>query len=498
MYKTKFQAWGVKKYGVDRTTKYFDDRIRIHRARDGESHTVGRRTQVDAAHLPHSVQAAEPANHIGPAAAERPNLSLGSPCMLLQSSYLDVTSSSNESSHQSTDTSSDIHTPVRSRDTSRPSSSDRASLLTPGSSWSGDGHYLPSLAPAGSDISSARTQEWLGGRSDFEKRASRPRRASQIPRSVPQCPMEGIQSEDPTLADQTVDHVIGFSSPSISHTQTPSKTFRSLMALPLNSSTYQSDAFRQELGDMRSPNQDLDFVSPQPETWITLCFYINFLLVQEQTSAARHAMRRAAMIYQRLVRERNDQLLSILNLVLANLFLYRKQDLAAELLSQAQTAALVHLHKDDPIIDSISFMISMALKRTRSSGIRISKLRQVAEVMRLAWGEDHPYCITADYQLAWRLAMESDLRREALEILRQTQFRAERVLGCLHMQTVALITTQARVHGHLGHHFEAERTMSEALQRIKAWNIADDYPYYVEAKRRYKVFLEELDRVRSR
>lgn len=88
--------------------------------------------------------------------------------------------------------------------------------------------------------------------------------------------------------------------------------------------------------------------------------------------------------------------------------------------------------------------------------------------------------------------MDSDQRLEALSILRQTQVRAEQVFDSSHLQTVALITTQARVLGHLGDHFGAERTMSEALQRIKTWDIEEDYPYYVEAKRRHRVFLDEL------
>jgi hypothetical protein len=52
--------------------------------------------------------------------------------------------------------------------------------------------------------------------------------------------------------------------------------------------------------------------------------------------------------------------------------------------------------------------------------------------------------------------------------------------------------------GHLGDHFEAEKIMSEALERIKQWDIEEDYPYYVEAQRRHRKFLEALVRVRSR
>jgi hypothetical protein len=369
--------------------------------------------------------------------------------------------------------------------------------MTPESSESGLGHFIPPSAMLMSSQVSTTGPALLSNHTGIDVWASQP---GQVSGALPDASAHWIQgpySHDGHLPNQIIDQVLGFSSPSLHSIPTPNETFQDLMRVPLDASTYQSPSSGQLLSDMRDVEQDLDLVSPQPETWINLCLYTNVLLGQGWDAEARHAMTSAALIYQRLVAERNDQLLSILNLVLALLFSYGKERLAAEFLSQALQASSTYLDHADPITVSIRFMVSMALKNSKSCGIEIQKLRQVATEMRMLWGEDHRYCITADYHLAWRLAMESDMRCEALRILCDTQARSERVFGPLHMQTVAFITTRARVLGHLGHLFEAETTMSEALQRIERWKIKKDYPYYLEAKRRHKIFLETLDRFKS-
>jgi hypothetical protein len=500
MYKTRFKSWGVKKYGVDKTTTFFDQEVRRLHARSRRSQGVRSRRPVHPAELPHYLEALELDTYPGTNTTEHANPSVDSQYVVSSSAYLDIPFSSSETSCQSTAMSSVNYTPDRSRDTSRPSSSNSASLLTPESSGSWEEQCMPPLMPRGSDLRVAlvRNQNFPRNVNVVESHGFGEIRASPIPRSVPKSWMEVAQSDGSTIAGQIVNHVMGFCAPSTFRTPNPDKTFQNLMTAPLDGSIYRSDAFRTQLGDMRSIHQDRDLVSPQPETWINLCFYINFLLVQDQTSEANYAMRRAASIYQRLAQERNIGLLSILNLVLTNLFLYRKQGLAAELLSHARAAASRYLDEQDPIMVSITFMVSMALKNTKNCGIRILQLRYAASEMKKVWGENHPFCVTADYNLAWRLAMESDLRWEALEILRQTQVRAEHVFDRLHMQTVALITTQARVLSHLGRPLEAERTMSEALQRIQSWDIAEDYPYYMEAKRRHGILVEEVIRIRSR
>jgi hypothetical protein len=493
MYKTRFKSWGVKKYGVDSTTKSIDRKVRLRLAQHGISGVGGGRELFDPIELQKGSQETEIDEHAELSLTESSNLALTYPIRTSSSMLLNTPSSSNTSSHPST-----ANTPNHSRVTSRPSSSDRASIMTPESSGSSEGYCVPPPPSSGSDRVSTIRQDLLRNTPEVETFAPRPRRPSEIPRSVPQSWGQIVHNEDGAIADQIVDEVMGYSSPSTFSIPAPNETFRSLMTAPANGSSYQSDALRQRLVGKRGMDPNWNLASPQPETWTSLCLWINILLGQERASEAEEAMQSAAMIYQRLVEDKNDQILSILNLVVAILFLHRKKALAAELLSQAQIAASIYLKETDPIMVSIRFMIAMALQRSKNCGIRILQLRQVADQMRETWGENHRYCITADYQLAWRLALESDLLLEALSMLRQIQSRSERLFDPLHMQTVALITAQARVLGRLGHHFEAQATMSEALCRIERWDIKEDYPYYVEAKRRHKKFSEELTRVRSR
>lgn len=506
MYKTRFKNWGIHKYRVDRGVKWYDQEVRRrHHQFQGARIADMKRTISHrlVAELPNDLRESAFATQLGPRTPEEDYLPPHLPCLILSPSYHDRPSPADASPYQDTVISSVNHTPGCSRETSRPSSSERASIMTPGSSRSGERRQISPLTPLGFSPPPGRNQNFLEERNDlrgFASSSSSSRRGPtcQVPRSVPPNWMLDAQADSYALAGQIVEQVVGFSSPATFSIPGPSDTFQTLMRAPLEGSMYEPAKFRQKLGERQITDPDLEIVSPQPETWTILCFQINLLLVSGQTTEARYASLRAAMIYQRLVQQRNDQLLTILNLVLTNLFLFGKHALAVELLSQAQMAASKYLDEEDPIMVSIAFMIAMARKETKSCGIGIGKLRRVVEQMRTIWGEKHRYCITADYHLAWRLAMESDLRQEALNILRQTQVRSEQVFDPLHMQTVALITTQARVLGHLGHHCEAAKAMSEAMVRIKSWDITEDYPYYLEAKRRYQVFLEEIVRVRSR
>lgn len=489
MYKTRFYAWGVKKYRVDTTIKALNRKTRQHLERLKDCR------MLDTAELQQGLQDIAFTSHQGPDTPEAARGLYNSPF-----EYLDVPPSSNGSSHRSRATSSTVHTPARSRVTSTPSSSDRSSMFTPSSSESGEEQNVSPGAISDSNFALVSHRTLPDNGSHSEVCITTPGRASGIPCSVPESSMYFTGTKDSALVGQIVDQTMGLSWPSLFSIPTPSDEFQGLMAAPIDWSTYHSETPAQNLGHMRGlcSNEALDFVSPLPETWTSLCFYINILLGQGKYAEATQARRRAMMIYQMLVQDENDQLLSILNVVLANLFLHGQAALAAELLGLAKTAASAYLDQNDAIIVSIEFMIAMALRTPENCGIKILKLRQVAEDMRRVWGENHRYCITADYHLAWRLAMESDLRLEALNILRQTQGRAEQVFAPEHTQTIALITTQARVLGHLGHHIEAERTMLDALRRIRSWDVDEDYPYLVEAERRYKVFVSELARVRSR
>jgi hypothetical protein len=500
MYKTRFRAWGVKKYRIERTAQAIDRRVEELHAQAAGPNVMEDRIMANPAKPLRGMQAPELASKMPPSLTEDGHLRLDLPNpeltnTLLASTYLNAPSSSNCSSRHNTSVSSVSRTPDQSRETSRPSSSDMGSLLTPESIESSEGLYMPPLVQAELDGVSTRQQFPLGNRSLIGVHdAPQPQRTLQTPHSAPQNWGLGDGSVYNAIVDEAVDQAVGCSSPSTFNIPTPTEAFQVLMKATRESSAFQSVTFLQSIRNLRSTYQDPDFSSPQPDTYVSLCLLANILIGSSEIGEAKYAMQKAEMIYQRLVQEGNDQLLSILNLVLTQLFLYGSRSLAAEILVQARKAASMYLKDEDPIMVSISFMISMALKRARNSDIGISKLRQVAEAMRMAWGINHRYCITSDYHLAWRQAMDPALYSGALSLLRDTQARAEKAFHPMHMQAVALINTQARVLGHLNRPLEAEKTSSEALQRIKSWQIKIDHPYLLEAERRHKIFLNKLGR----
>src|ERR1700722_2163396 len=85
---------------------------------------------------------------------------------------------------------------------------------------------------------------------------------------------------------------------------------------------------------------------------------------------------------------------------------------------------------------------------------------------------------------------------EALELLATLRPVSEKVLGELHMQTIAIMNTQARVLFHLCRFFEAEELMEQAMARIQL-GFHDCHPFHLEAKRRHAIFLEAAGKIDS-
>jgi hypothetical protein len=496
MYKTRFQLWGVKKYRVANIAAYINDKVEEGHAQRKERDSEWKET---LAHRTKDSTGLEPGHAVNQHKSSIiRRSSRGTPSTARTLRPIDIPPSWEDVQSPDTAMSSVDHTPDRSQNTSRSPSSGKASIRTPDSFESWEEHDSPPSASLETIFTLRGNQNWLGTRNELEACPPRPRRSPIPLRNMSQYRTQDVFSGDYTVADQIAEQGIGLLFPSSFRIPTPTTIFQSLMQAPLPSSIFPLNEFTDKLHRMRISYQDTDLVSHSPEAWGQLCLHINVFCGQQDFISARYAMLEAALVYQRLVREGDDQILSMLSFVLAMLFLHGQADLAAEILSQAQIAASLHLHEEHPIQVSIKFMIFMALKTTKTCGITIPKLRQVVEDMNiLCGGKNHRYCVTSTYHLAWRLAMEPDMRLESLEILRQTQVRSEAVFGPGHMQTVALLTTQARVLGHLGRHVEAEKTMLEALRRIEEWDIKEDHPYLVEAKERYVIF-ERRSRLRCR
>jgi hypothetical protein len=110
----------------------------------------------------------------------------------------------------------------------------------------------------------------------------------------------------------------------------------------------------------------------------------------------------------------------------------------------------------------------------------------------------HPYTLLAGYHLAWRLAMDSgDGLKQSRYLLSELQEAAEHTFGKAHMQTIAILTTKARVLHDLKYRNEAEELMSEAVTRIEKGGYLAKHPYALEAKRRHSIFLYAVNEIQS-
>lgn len=234
---------------------------------------------------------------------------------------------------------------------------------------------------------------------------------------------------------------------------------------------------------------------PQPEAFISFCYLACILHVQGQEEKASTAASEAFKIYQILIKQEHEQALACLNLILAVLFIYDQRLFAVDLLKNAHEAALCHLHNDNPIVVTISFMVQQASRTVMQCGISPRRLRVVFDDFRESRTLKHPYTLLAGYHLAWRLAMDGgDGLEQAHRLLSDLQAVADHTFEEAHMQAIAILTTKARVLHELKHCDEAEKLMSEAIRRVEMFYPAK-HPYALEAKRRHSIFLYAVNKI---
>jgi len=184
-----------------------------------------------------------------------------------------------------------------------------------------------------------------------------------------------------------------------------------------------------------------------------------------------------------------------LNLVLTVSFMYGQNLFAVNLLKRAHQVALCHLDKESSIITTINFMVQQASMTVMQCGISPARLQVVYDDFRKSRTMKHPYTLLAGYHLAWRLAMDgADGLERARHLLSELQGPAEETFGTAHMQTIAILTTRARILHDLEHWHEAEKFMSTAIQRIENIYPAE-HPYALEAKRRHAILLYSVNRI---
>ena len=276
--------------------------------------------------------------------------------------------------------------------------------------------------------------------------------------------------------------------------------FHGMLAYCSRHSNYYHSEHQNSQGNQAERSSYIEVTAnPQPEAYVALCFLSCMLHGQGRDEAANLVTSRASQLYRALVQQKHEQALSCLNHVLTLLFLHGKNEFAIEFLKNARLAALCSFDDENPIVVTIRFMISQASSTAKECGISLARLRWVYDGFKEDRTLKHPYTLIAGYHLAWRLAMDDDDdngRFEAHQLLCTLQDAAEEVFGKSHMQSIAILTTMARILHDLGHLVEAEKTMSEAMTRIEV-TYHSKHPFSLEAKRRHAVLLRDIGEVHS-
>ncbi len=273
-------------------------------------------------------------------------------------------------------------------------------------------------------------------------------------------------------------------------------SFHSLMTKPLQDGVSYQD-LRWNLGSDLWPSS-MPASDSQPEAFVGLCFLVCILRGQERVQEADMAASAAFHVYRRLVLEGNEHALACLNIVLAVLFMYGQKNVALDLLKNAREAALSlpNLHEEHSFIVTITFMMSQATSTALECGVSVARLRTVFDDFLARRSLMHPYTVIAGYHLAWRLALSGGKGLfQAHDLLSNILGAAEATLGYYHMQTIAILTTKARMLHNLESWEEAVALMSEAMDRIEV-SYSAVHPYALEAKRRHAIFLSKIPKVR--
>lgn len=234
----------------------------------------------------------------------------------------------------------------------------------------------------------------------------------------------------------------------------------------------------------------------EPEAFTAFCYLSCTLRAQNRKQEAELVALQAFEIYKSLIKERHWLALTCLNLVGIVLFLHGRNEDATLLLKGAREAALTCVDGEDPIVETISFMIAQSCNIAMECGLGVARLRLIYERFRETESLRHPYTVLAGCKLAWRLSFDDKNLHslwEALDLLTILQNTADEVLGTTHMQSISIMDIKGRIFHDSGRLLEAEWTLSMALKRIEnKWDPLDAFG--LEMKRRYANLLGDIGR----
>lgn len=227
------------------------------------------------------------------------------------------------------------------------------------------------------------------------------------------------------------------------------------------------------------------------DIFLSLCGLAWEQLGKTASSLLEPALCQASKQFGELLKNQDDQALSALNLILGIWCADKNGALAAEMLKRMRKVAR-DVGAEDAIVQSITFMISMAENEPESCPVDSRGLHRIAKNMTTRYGSDHKHSIVARYNLAWRLAMDAETRGEAMQIVSPLLTDARRQFLPNHMQVIAILMVLARLHRYQHDDNTAAFHSTMALKGVEMWRLSKDYPnpYHQAIKKRQKTFLK--------
>jgi len=189
--------------------------------------------------------------------------------------------------------------------------------------------------------------------------------------------------------------------------------------------------------------------------------------------------------------DRNVLLLTGIAQLLTILHMHEQKSIAESIMNAAGGVASQLLRPLDPLLVSIQWLTVAAGERVERSELTSQSLREVLQTFATLLGPEHPYTLTAMYNLSYQL-LEDGCFAEPQQILQELYERSKMIHGRSHIRTVTALTTLSRAQSKDGLYRAAISTMRVAVASSETTFHNIQHPFVLECKRRLALLYQDI------
>jgi hypothetical protein len=227
--------------------------------------------------------------------------------------------------------------------------------------------------------------------------------------------------------------------------------------------------------------------------WTYFCFEACIQLDGGDSESSTRSLKEAATLFEDMLTKRDHLIFTAVHMTITILQMHDQSQIAESAVGSAVAVAQRLLKPDDPIRLTLEWEAAAAGCLLSESGLGSQILRQIYTGLEKELTLDHPWTITALYNLGWMLLYEGSftegdedpqlLYTKASDLLQRVYVASCASLGPTHMQSITALTTLARAQSNLGKDDEATKTYKKAIHDCKH-TLGRLHPFRLEAKRR--------------